>query len=309
MVQPVFNHADYVEMTVHFRCNLKCKHCMILDSMHWLNPADDKTFESLLEENRTDQRWKGLILTGAEVTLRKDLPAMAERARDAGFQHVRIQTHGMRLANRNYCQTLIDAGIDEYFISLTADTAEQHDRITEVPGSFDKTVAALHQLDTFPAVRTMTNTVVTRLSYKSLPGVVRLLEPLNNLVEMDFWNYWPMEEEGDPELLVSHFLVRPHLLEAVRLVRELGRYAEVKNFPHCLMHDCADALRNDQPELRIDPRFWNEFEKNGFHQCVYRDVCASSQCLGLNAAYAKHFGWHEDQLNPMPREVLLKVSD
>ena len=74
-------HADYVEMTVHFRCNLKCKHCMILDSMHWLNPADDDQFSQLLEENRREKKWKGLILTGAEVTLRKDLPHLAERAR------------------------------------------------------------------------------------------------------------------------------------------------------------------------------------------------------------------------------------
>ena len=95
-----FNHADYVEMTVHFRCNLKCRHCMILDSMHWLNPADDAEFDALLAENRAEQKWTGLILTGSEVTLRPDLPDLARRARQAGFEHVRIQTHGMRMAER-----------------------------------------------------------------------------------------------------------------------------------------------------------------------------------------------------------------
>jgi MoaA/NifB/PqqE/SkfB family radical SAM enzyme len=296
-----FVHADYVEMTVHFRCNLKCKHCMILDSMHWLKPADDTEFEALLEENRQRKRWKGLILTGAEVTLRKDLPQMAERAKAAGFQHVRIQTHAMRLAEPTYCETLIAAGIDEYFVSLTADTAELHDEITEVPGSFDKTVQALRNLDAMPGIKLMTNTVVTRLSYKSLVGVVELLKDLRQLVEMDFWNYWPMEEEGNPHLLVSHFEVRPHLKQAIRLGRKYGRHVEVKNFPHCLMGDTADALTNDQPELRIDPDFWTEFNRNGFHQCAYRDVCGSKQCLGLNTAYVKHFGWHEDLLAPLPR--------
>lgn len=308
MVKPVFDHSQYVEMTVHFRCNLKCQHCMILDSMHWLKPADDAEFEALLEENLATQKWQGLILTGAEVTLRKDLPELATRARQAGFQHVRIQTHGMKLASLSYCKTLIDAGIDEYFISLTADHAELHDRITEVPGSFEKTLQALRNLDTFSGVRTMTNTVATKLSYRRLPDVVELLQPLKNLVEMDFWNYWPMVEEGNPELLVSHFETQPYLLAAIRKARDYGRYVEVKNFPHCLMQECADALQNDQPELRIDPRFWGEFQKNGFHQCAYRDVCNSTQCLGLNAAYTKQFGWHEDRLQPMSRSLLQQVE-
>ena len=51
-----FNHTDYVEMTVHFRCNLRCRHCMILDTMDWLRPADEREFSDLLEENRRTGR-------------------------------------------------------------------------------------------------------------------------------------------------------------------------------------------------------------------------------------------------------------
>lgn len=298
-----FNHAEYVEMTIHFRCNLKCRHCMILETMHWLTPAAESEFAALLDENRSEGRWKGLILTGSEVTLRSDLPRLAERARDAGFQHVRIQTHGMRLADMGYCQTLVDAGVDEFFISLTADNAQTHDLITEVPGSFNKTLQGILNLSNFECVKQLTNTVVTRLSYQTLPGVVELLKDIPNLVQMDFWNYWPMQEEGDVKLLVSHLEVRPFLRRAIRQARAYGRQVEVKNFPHCLLGSESDSLLNEQPELRIDPRFWNEFNKNGFHQCAYRDVCGSTQCLGLNAAYVKHYGWHEDELRPLPRRI------
>ncbi len=296
-----FHHADYVEMTVHFRCNLKCRHCMILETMDWLTPASAAEFEALLNENRHEQKWKGLILTGSEVTLRSDLPRMAEQAREAGFQHVRIQTHGMRLSDPRYCHTLVDSGIDEFFVSLTADNSELHDFITEVPGSFERTLHGISNLSEFPNVAVLTNTVVTRLSYKCLPGVVELLKDIPNLVEMDFWNYWPMQEEGDPRLMVSHFEVQPFLREAIRLARSYGREVETKNFPHCLLGSEADVLINDQPELRIDPRFWTEFNRNGFHSCAFRDVCGSKQCLGLNAAYVKEFGWHEDELRPFPR--------
>ena len=301
--QRALSHSAYVELTVHFRCNLKCQHCMILDSMHWLTPADDADFQALLDENLSEQKWKGLILTGAEVTLRPDLPRMAERARNAGFEHVRIQTHGMRLDNPDYCRTLVDAGIDEFFISVTADTAQQHDLITEVPGSFVRTMNGIQNLDEIPGISILTNTVVTRMSYNRLSSVVERLRHVRNLRRMEFWCYWPMAEEAKPELIVSHLEVVPHLRQAVRLARVFGRDVEVKNFPHCLLGSESSALINDQPELRIDPRFWNEFHRNGFHQCLYRDRCASKQCLGLNTAYTKVYGWHPDELKPMRPEA------
>ena len=39
--------------------------------------------------------------------------------------------------------------------------------------------------------------------------------------------------------------------------------------------------------------------RNGFHQCVYRDQCASKACLGLNTAYINRFGYEEAILAPM----------
>src|SRR5688572_29574015 len=70
----VFLHDDYVEMTMHFRCNLRCEHCMIEGTMDWLRPESADRFHQILDYNQTNRRWKGLILTGSEITLRTDLP-------------------------------------------------------------------------------------------------------------------------------------------------------------------------------------------------------------------------------------------
>lgn len=295
-------HNEYVELTIHFRCNLRCQHCMILESMHWLEPANEAELESLLEEQRQKRLWRALILTGSEVTLRRDLPDVVRRAIDAGFEFVRIQTHGMRLANEAYCQELVDAGVKEFFVSVTAGDEQLHDRITQVPGSFQKTLRGLENLSKFSEVRTLTNTVVTALSYPSLPEVVSRLKDLANLTEMHFWTYWPMSPNDDLSLCVSHPMAAEYLKRAIELARSYGRTVEVKNFPQCLLGKYADALCNDQPELRIDPRFWTEFHRNGFHQCAYKSVCASKQCLGINTAYANRFGWHEDLLKPYSTE-------
>lgn len=290
-------------MTMEFRCNLKCVHCMIEDTMQRLQPESLDRFDAVLAENRDTGRWKGLILTGSEITLRRDLPELARRARESGFAHVRIQTHGMHLARESYSRELVEAGVDEFFVSIAGSDAATHDEITEVPGSFDKTLRGLELLDQFPNVVTLTNTVVTEKSYRLLPAVVERLGHLHRLAQMEFWVYWPMTERDDKGLIASHLSVLPHLKEALSVARQFGRSVEVKNFPECLLGDDRDALLNDQPLLLIDPNFWPEFQRNGFYQCVWRERCASTQCLGLNTAYVDRHGWEEKHLHPIPKQV------
>ena len=298
-VKPL-DHDQYVELTMHFKCNLKCVHCMIEDTMDWLEPEGTDRLQEVCDYNLEHRRWKGVIFTGSEVTLRPDLPDWARQARAHGFEHVRIQTHGMRLANRNYCRELIDAGIDEYFVSVTAADAVTHDAITEIPGSFKKTMAGLENLEDFDGVTTLTNTVITQRSYRQLADIVERLGHLRRLARMDFWNFWPMSERDDKDLIASHVDVLPYLRAAIARARQLGRAVEVKNFPECLLAEDGDALNNDQPKLIIDPAFWPEFMRNGFNQCVHRDVCGAERCLGLNTAYIRKFGWHADELVPLP---------
>jgi MoaA/NifB/PqqE/SkfB family radical SAM enzyme len=302
-----FPHDRYVEMTMHFRCNLRCEHCMIEGTMDRLAPEGLERLDEVIAYNQRTQSWDGLILTGSEITLRRDLPEIARKARDGGFAHVRIQTHGMRLADPSYCAKLVDAGIDEYFVSVTAADAERHDAITEVPGSFEKTLRGLENLDRHEGVAVLTNTVVTRRSFDQLEAVVEALSGLQRLVQMEFWNYWPMQEEDHKNLVASHLEVLPHLRRAILRARELGRSVEVKNFPECLLGELADALDNSQSKLVIDPAFWDEFMRNGFDQCIHREYCGAQRCLGLNTAYVNKFGWHADELVPLSLEAAQRV--
>jgi MoaA/NifB/PqqE/SkfB family radical SAM enzyme len=294
-----FDHREYVSMTMEFRCNLRCVHCMIEDTMHRLAPESAERFDELLAQNAAHRRWKGLILTGSEITLRRDLPELARRARAAGFEHVRIQTHGMHLAQEAYCDELVGAGVDEYFVSVAGPDAATHDAITTVPGSFEKTLRGLEILDRHDRAVTLTNTVVTSRSFRLLPAVVDRLAHLRRLVQMEFWVYWPMSESDDKDLVASHTAIAPYLREAVARARACGRGVEVKNFPECLLGDDGAALMNTQPQLFIDPAFWPEFMRNGFYQCVYRDRCASTECLGLSTAYIAKYGYEERALSPI----------
>ena len=293
------DHADYVSVTMEFRCNLRCVHCMIETTMDRLEPAHEDTFAGVIEEQRKHGRWKGLVLTGSEITLNRALPDLARRARDAGFERVRIQTHGVHLAREDYARRLLDAGVNEFFVSVAGASRESHDRITQVPGTWDKMMAGMAFLDRQPDVKLLTNTVVTELSYRELPDLVSALDHLDQLVQMEFWNFFPMAETDENRLAVRLPQLLPKLFEAIARARDRGRCVEVKNVPECLMGEHSAALVNTQPMLVIDPAFWTEFDRNGFYQCPHRAQCSATECLGLTSAYMARFGDERDILAPL----------
>ena len=292
-------YEQFVSFTLEFRCNLRCNYCMIEDVMDHLVPESRERFEELLEYNARTHAWRGVILTGAEITLRSDLSELAGMARAAGFEHVRIQSHGMRLAQQAYCQKLVEAGVDQYFISMPAADETTHDAITGVPGSRVKTLKGLRHLEAYAHVSVITNTVVTTQNYRSLPQIVAALSHFSQLKRMEFWHYWPMHETDSKGLIARHTEVLPYLLEAIELAQGYGRDVEIKNFPQCLLGKYKNLLVNQQPQLYIDPAFWHEFERNGFYQCVYRGQCRSEECLGLNSAYLAKYGDEAQALSPM----------
>jgi len=300
----LYDHSQYVSMTMEFRCNLKCVHCMIEDTMDRLAPESLDSFNELLEHNKATRQWSGLILTGSEITLRNDLVDLVVRARKSGFDHVRIQTHGMHLAQESFCDRLVDAGVDEFFVSVAGSDAASHDDITQLQGSFDRTLRGLENLEQYDHVHAITNTVVTSNSYILLPDVVERLRHLKRLMQMEFWVYWPMSETDEKDLLPSHMDIHPYLTEAIKKCRSLGRQVEVKNYPVCLLAEEGGAVVNSQPHLYIDPDFWNEFMRNGFYQCKHYEACSSHECLGLSTSYIKKYGWEQENLNPVTKDSL-----
>lgn len=268
--------------------------------MSELRPTDGDQFEAVLQTQRDQNSWIGIVLTGAEITLRKDLPQIASRARDAGFKRIRVQTHGMQLQRREFLDRLAEAGVTEFFVSVTSSNAAKHDAITKVKGSWDRMRAGLDLIETYyPDIAVITNTVVTSESVADLPGVVSALSEYNTIVQHEFWNFFPMDEVDKKGLCVPLNDLMGPLHDAISAAHALGRLVEVKNVPECLMGDNRAILINKQPQLVIDEDFWVGFERNGFYTCPHRANCSSTECLGLTTAYVSRFGDESDKLCPI----------
>ncbi len=284
-------------VTFAFQCNLACEFCMVEDVMNVIQGTTLEAFQAAMRDPARLEDKRRLVFSGGEVTLAKNLREYAAAARAVpSIEHVRIQTNGVRLANRDYLRSLIDAGIDEYFVSIHAPDAALSDELTQRPGSFEAIVAGMANVVAEGATL-VTNTAVVSKNYERLAEIVDLVSPLEP-ESMEFWNYWPRSDEDcarDQAPQVG--AVQPHLLSALERAEAAGVPPLVRWFPRCLLGSFARYADDYQPRVLIPDWFW---DRKPHYGCLYEGLCkdAGDPCSGLSHAYVRRYGWEERLLSP-----------
>lgn len=289
----------YLVVCIGYECNNDCISCMIGDIKNELKPTSFDEFKKIIDKVPVTKDYDSLIISGAEVTLNDDLSKFIEYAKRMGdFKHIQIQTNGRKLSDIEYCRQLIDSGVDEFYVSIYGSNQETHESLTRTKNSFVETMKGIENLDELN-VSIITNTVVTKLNYRNLPEITEKLSVFKNIKRMEFWNYNTMEREDSKDLLESNQNIKPYLLKAIDIGKQKSITVHVMYFPECILEHHSKTLDNSKPGLIIDEKFWEEFEKNEFGQCVFMNICRNDNCLGLTTAYIKKFGWDRNLLKPI----------
>ncbi len=125
-----------------YRCNERCLHCYIVDrdGRGELTTAEAHRVMDELAEAGT----LFLTFTGGEALLREDFFDIAGYARQRGFA-IRLLTNGTRITPEvaDQLKALRPVTVE---ISLYSARPEAHDAITQVPGSHERSLRALHLL-------------------------------------------------------------------------------------------------------------------------------------------------------------------
>ena len=130
----------YWEMTR--ACDLSCRHCRA-ESVAWRHPFELSTQEGfrLLEQLASFTPKPHLVLTGGDPLKRPDVFWMIDRAVQLGLT-VSITPAGTPLLTQGTVAQMKTAGVHSVALSLDGSTAQRHDAIRMVPGSFAHTVRA-----------------------------------------------------------------------------------------------------------------------------------------------------------------------
>jgi len=117
-----------------------------------------------------------LILTGGDPLARADLYELIDAARNLGIA-VSITPAATPALTRDVLVRLKEHSIDGLGLSLDGGTAERHDSIRGVSGTFDRTVQAMKWAQEL-AIPLQVNTLVSMETAGDVPVIYELLKPL-----------------------------------------------------------------------------------------------------------------------------------
>jgi radical SAM protein with 4Fe4S-binding SPASM domain len=156
-----------MDLAVTYRCNLLCKKCYNenrgvkreLTTVEWLN-----VFRKLFDEIGVPQ----IVFTGGEPLLRTDIVKLIDSAQ----QFVTgLVSNGTMLAEN--AGALVDASLDYAQVTIESHDAAVHNRMTEVSGAWEKTVAGIREALRV-GLSVSTNTTIMSVN-ADFPRTVRFL--------------------------------------------------------------------------------------------------------------------------------------
>lgn len=135
------NHQLFsATLELTYRCDARCIHCYVDDAIDAGQELSLDEYGSLFDQLR-ELGCISVLLTGGEVTMRKDFLDIAQCAVEKGLC-VDIYTNGLSLCV-SQIERLAGMGVNSVSFSLYGPDAATHDVITRIPGSFDRTMRSM----------------------------------------------------------------------------------------------------------------------------------------------------------------------
>jgi MoaA/NifB/PqqE/SkfB family radical SAM enzyme len=268
---------------VNFHCNQSCTFCFV--STHLPSPGEDVVRAAIEDAAR---RGTKVILSGGEPTLNPALADYIRLAKSLSKMPVQLQTNAVRLDDPSIVLALVEAGLDEAFVSLHGATAEVSDRVTETPGTFVRTRAGIDELAK-TKILVVINFVLCRTNFLEATAFVRLVAERWPKALVNFSFVAPSSDlvPRTTALIPRYVEVLPHLAEAMQLARDRGlRVVGLESMcglPLCLVPGSVRDLALAEIPEGFDA---GEFIKGAACQ----DCALETRCHGLRRGYAAMYG-------------------
>ena len=172
---PLIVHFDLI-----YGCNLGCVHCYIVNENRPRLRLDE--VKSILEQ-LAEAGALYLTLSGGEVLTREDFFEIAQYARKLRFA-LRVLTNGT-LVDEMMAEKIASLNPEMVAISIYSMNPEVHDKITGVPGSFQKSISAAKILKD-RNVRLKISTVIMKENVDDYRAIYELSRQLGAAFQADY---------------------------------------------------------------------------------------------------------------------------
>ena len=275
-----------------YSCNNDCIHCVIADKKERLSAeksSHDLTTSGILQiiHDAKKNGVEKVILTGGEVTLRKDLALILQEISQAGMA-IGIQTNGRKIQKKQLLDVIENIKHISFTIAIHGPTVELHDFITRRKGSFQETLEGMKKLLLLKK-HINAKIVISRFNYNYLKSIAELLSSIGvQKATYAFPHGMGNAQKFCLEVIPTYTEIKPFVIDMLNYCNAHGISAGLEAFPLCtvdryIQHiNELQYLKNDEEQylqVKEELRDWNKdrlsikakFEQCA--QCIYTEIC------------------------------------
>lgn len=234
-------------------CNEKCIFCPCHKEARRYAPISADLIKSCIDEALQNNKIEMVLISGGEPTLYKDLPEIMNYIQSAGLK-TGILSNSLRFADDVFLNSFINnVGIVfELTTAFHSHLAEEHDAVTGIKGSFDKSLKGIRNLIN-AGVNITIKYVINGLSYNGLADYAQWI--YLTFPDSVSWVICNMDLCGEAlnnnsTTAVSFDESKPYLEKALEIVTDNhknGRHRNVSVF--------------NTPLCCVDPYYWGYLRK------------------------------------------------
>ncbi len=258
-------NLGYLQLTRN--CLQRCRFCS--------NPPtgvelSEEEMRRMIDE-LVEMGYDGVILTGGEPSLSPLLLPALRYSTERGLYN-RMITNGQRLADLDFFQSCVDAGLQHIHVSLHSYRREVHDWITRYPRAWDTLVQCL---DNVPRVGITAdiNTVICAYNADHLHETVIWICDRFPFIRHFVWNNMDPDgnrAEENPDCIPRHHEFQVSLELAMEYLHGSGRSFRAERVPLCYMRRFAWASTETRKIVKEEERCIRFLDGKGFvHQLEF----------------------------------------
>ena len=298
------------DLKVGYACNNRCKHCVIDDSKDKLirnKQSIDLTTEECIHqiEYASENGAVNIVLTGGEVTIRKDFRQLINKCIDNKLS-ITVQTNGRLLSKSDLIDAVKDVKDIRFVVALHGRSEEIHDEITQVNGSFSETCEGIRAM-TSNGKLVIVKVVISKFNMSELPAIVKLSNDLGvRYICFAFPHGQGAARKNFDDVIPRYKNLKPYLDETINEANKLHVNIEFEAVPFCIIPNCmqlvgelkfydGDTLCRQVNEEVFD---WNEIRQEIKLKGPNCKMCDMNEfCEGPWSEYSEAFGF--DELKPI----------
>lgn len=316
----------YTDIKVGYSCNNRCIHCVVEPSRRDLQRDGGRmnwTTEEVLGviDEAKDRGSSSIVLTGGEVTLRKDFPQLMAHALCLGMS-VAVQTNGRQLEAWDKLHAF-DNICASFTVAVHAPNAEIHDSITRAPGSFDETIRGIQLLCRRSNISVTGKLVISKRNQVEL---CETLEMLAGIGVRRFNIAFPHAERFPPkdfaEVVPRYRELREELACCATFLAANRFNSVFETIPYCVTPNCPEIWERSLDAMLVvqgknNPGFirapgddslhhWEKERKQIKHKSSRCTACLfDKSCEGPWKEYVEAYG--DEELQPLEDPGILDL--